>query len=181
MNKATAQAIAAALDVPPARTDARLNSPERETFYYLHLDPARGCSQLIGPVITRRVPPRDKCIRYDAGLLPKIDPAKEYSASDIVTGAMKVFARDSRVVSIDSDLATTSGLEAGVASVDQRRALNAGVAEANMMALGEAFAALGYNSWTSTFCPFWDWKVMRAASPWATRSVWSPWNQRAAG
>jgi len=37
--------------------------------------------------------------------------------------------------------------------VDQRRALNAGVAEANMMALGEAFAALGYNAWTSTFCP----------------------------
>jgi len=30
-----------------------------------------------------------------------------------------------------------------------------------MMALGEAFAALGYNAWTSTFCPFWDWKVMR--------------------
>jgi transketolase len=74
---------------------------------------------------------------------------------------MKVFARDARVVSIDADLATTSGLEAGVAAVDQRRALNAGVAEANMMALGEAFAALGYNAWTSTFCPFWDWKVMR--------------------
>jgi transketolase len=30
-----------------------------------------------------------------------------------------------------------------------------------MMALGEAFAVLGYNTWTSTFCPFWDWKVMR--------------------
>src|ERR1700687_6369729 len=74
---------------------------------------------------------------------------------------MKVFARDARVVSIDADLATTSGLEAGIAAVDQRRALNAGVAEANMMLLGEAFAALGYNAWTSTFCPFWDWKVMR--------------------
>src|SRR5262249_14325906 len=35
------------------------------------------------------------------------------------------------------------------------------VAEANMMLLGEAFAALGYNAWTSTFCPFWDWKVLR--------------------
>ena len=30
-----------------------------------------------------------------------------------------------------------------------------------MMLLGEAFAALGYNAWTSTFCPFWDWKAMR--------------------
>ena len=37
------------------------------------------------------------------------------------------------MVSIDSDLASTSGLEAGVAAVDQRRALNVGVAEANMM------------------------------------------------
>ena len=126
----------------------------------MHLElPA--CSQVVGPVVTRTVPPRNKRIRCNPDLLPKIDPAKEYSAADIVTAAMKIFARDSRVVSVDSDLATTSGLEAGVASADQRRALNAGVAEANMMALGEAFAALGYNSWISTFCPFWDWKVMR--------------------
>ena len=126
----------------------------------MHLD-LSDWSQVVGPVVTSRVPPRDKQVRYNPDLLPKIDPKKQYSAADIVTGAMKVFARDSRVVSIDSDLATTSGLEAGVAAVDQRRALNAGVAEANMMALGEAFAALGYNTWTSTFCPFWDWKVMR--------------------
>jgi transketolase len=126
----------------------------------MHLD-VSDWSQVVGPVVTGRVPPRDKRIRYNPDLLPKIDPKKQYSAADIVTGAMKLFARDSRVVSIDSDLATTSGLEAGVASADQRRALNAGVAEANMMALGEAFAALGYNAWTSTFCPFWDWKVMR--------------------
>jgi transketolase len=126
----------------------------------IHLDPS-DWSQIVGPVVTRRAPGRDKRIRYDPARLPKIDAQREYSAADIVSAAMKVFARDSRVVSIDADLATTSGLEAGVASVDQRRALNAGVAEANMMALGEAFAALGYNAWTSTFCPFWDWKVMR--------------------
>lgn len=71
---------------------------------------------------------------------------------------MKVFARDPAVVSIDSDLGTTSGLEAGVAAVDQRRALNVGVAEANMAGIGEAFAALGYQTWISTFCPFYDWK-----------------------
>jgi transketolase len=117
--------------------------------------------QTIGPVRTSRVPPRDKKIKYDEGLLPRIDRAKEYAASDIVTAAMKVFARDPMVVSIDSDLATTSGLEAGVASVDQRRALNVGVAEANMMGIGEAFAALGYQAWISTFCPFFDWKVLR--------------------
>ena len=74
---------------------------------------------------------------------------------------MKVFARDRKVVSIDADLASTSGLEGGVGAVDQRRALNVGVAEANMMLIGEAFAALGHNTWVSTFCPFFDWKVLR--------------------
>jgi len=74
---------------------------------------------------------------------------------------MKVFARDSRVYSIDADLGSTSGLEAGVAAVDQGRGLNVGVAEANMMSMGEAFAAMGANAWVSTFCPFFDWKVLR--------------------
>jgi transketolase len=115
----------------------------------------------IRPVATRRAPVRNKRINHNAALLPKLDPTKEYAASDIVTGAMKVFARDPRVVSVDSDLASTSGLEAGVAAADQRRALNVGVAEANMMFIGEAFAALGYQTWISTFCPFFDWKVMR--------------------
>jgi transketolase len=112
-------------------------------------------------VLTRRVPPRDKQIRYDPAQLPKIDPARQYSAADVVTAAMKVFARDPRIVSVDADLASTSGLEAGVAAVDQRRALNVGVAEANMLCVGEGFAIQGYNAWVSTFCPFFDWKVMR--------------------
>jgi transketolase len=118
-------------------------------------------TQVIGPVLTSRVSPRNKRIEYDAALLPVLDRSKQYAASDIVTAAMKVFARDSRVVSIDADLATTSGLEFGVGAVDQRRALNVGVAEANMMGIGEAFAALGCNTWISTFCPFYDWKVLR--------------------
>jgi transketolase len=116
---------------------------------------------VMGPVVTVRAPARNKRIAYDASLLPKLDPNKEYASSDVVTAAMKIFARDPAVVSIDSDLATTSGLEAGVAAVDQRRALNVGVAEANMMGIGEAFAALGHQTWVSTFCPFFDWKVMR--------------------
>jgi transketolase len=122
---------------------------------------APALTQVVGPVVTARVPPRDKRIDVDASQLPAIDRSKQYAASDIVTAAMKVFARDPRVVSIDADLATTSGLEAGVAAVDQRRALNVGVAEANMMGIGEAFAALGCNTWISTFCPFYDWKVLR--------------------
>ncbi len=131
----------------------------------MHFDCAFGIARTLvpvpGPVLTQRAHPRDKRIRYDAELLPKLDPAKKYSAGQIVTKAMNVFARDTRVVSIDADLGTTSGLEAGVAAVDQQRALNVGVAEANMMLVGEAFAALGYNAWVSTFCPFFNWQVLR--------------------
>ena len=92
------------------------------------------CDQSIGPVVTRA---RSAARQADSVTMRRccrgsIRP-KEYSASDIVTAAMKVFARDPAVVSIDSDLATTSGLEAGVGAVDQSRALNVGVAEANMM------------------------------------------------
>jgi transketolase C-terminal domain/subunit len=112
-------------------------------------------------VLTRRVPPLNKRVQYDPALLPKLDPKKQYTAAEIVTAAMKVFAHDPRVVSIDSDLASTSGLEAGVAAVDQKRALNVGVAEANMMLIGEAFAVLGSNAWVSTFCPFFNWQVLR--------------------
>lgn len=116
---------------------------------------------VVGPAIARRAPVRDKRIRYDASALPKIEKGKEYEAAKIISATMKVFARDPRVVSIDADLASTSGLEAGVRAVDQNRALNVGVAEANMMNIGEAYAALGYNAWVSTFCPFFDWKVLR--------------------
>jgi transketolase len=158
-----------------AYSDGLGNSPEAEAMREVLFDAARqmhleiepngpgksSVSTVVGPVLTKRVPQRNKRIHYDSKLLPKIDPKKEYAAAEIVTGAMKVFAKDSNVISIDSDLASTSGLEGGVAAVDQKRALNAGVAEANMMLMGEAFAALGYNTWVSTFCPFFDWKVLR--------------------
>lgn len=137
--------------------DSLLDAAQR-----MHLQvSARTIATVVGPVLTRRVPPRNKRISYDAAQLPKIDSKKEYAASDIVTAAMKVFAKGPNVVSIDADLASTSGLEAGIAAVDQKRALNVGVAEANMMLIGEAFAALGCNTWVSTFCPFFDWKVLR--------------------
>lgn len=113
------------------------------------------------PVRTKPASQRDKKIAYDGSLLPQLDPSKQYSASSVIIMAMKVYARDSRVISIDADLASTSGLEAGVGHVDRDRAFNVGVAEANMMCLGEAFAAMGYNTWVSTFCPFFDWKVLR--------------------
>ncbi|MEO8484057.1 MAG: transketolase C-terminal domain-containing protein [Acidobacteriota bacterium] len=151
----------------PEADGAALQATLLEIAEQMHLAASRTASgdlllpSIAGPVRTRRVPPRQKRVAYDAALLPRLDATKEYAASDIVTGAMKIFARDKAVVSIDSDLASTSGLEAGVAAVDQRRALNVGVAEANMMGIGEAFAILGHQTWISTFCPFFDWKVMR--------------------
>jgi transketolase N-terminal domain/subunit/transketolase C-terminal domain/subunit len=133
----------------------------------IHLDishddhEAVSVDSITAPVLTRPVPPRDKRVLYDASLLPQLDSKKEYAASDIVTAAMKIFARDSRIVSIDADLGSTSGLQPGVGSIDQSRALNTGVAEANMMNIGEAFAVLGHNAWVSTFCPFFNWQVLR--------------------
>ena len=146
---------------------ASLQASLTEAARRMHLDTGRGQAGKLslkpemGPVLTRRAPARNKRVKYDPAQLPRLDRTRQYAASEVVTAAMKVFAKDPSVVSIDSDLATTSGLEAGVAAVDQRRALNVGVAEANMMLIGEAFAALGHQTWVSTFCPFYDWKVMR--------------------
>lgn len=113
------------------------------------------------PVRLKKAPDRDKRIRYNAAELPAIEVGKAYTVDRIVDAAMRVFARDQRVVSVDSDLASTSGLQGGVGFVDKTRAFNVGVAEANMMLIGEAFAVLGCNTWISTFCPFYDWKVLR--------------------
>jgi transketolase len=113
------------------------------------------------PVKTKKAPVRDKKIKYEASQLPKVEKGQSYASSKIIELSMRAFAKDDRIFSVDSDLASTSGLQAGIGFVDKYRALNAGVAESNMMLLGEAFAILGGNAWVSTFCPFFDWKVMR--------------------
>ena len=112
-------------------------------------------------VKTRKAQPRDKRIAYDSASLPKIIKGSNYSAADVISGAMRELAKDGRIVSVDSDLSSVSGLQDGVSRVDKTRALNVGIAEANMMNIGEAFAALGYNVWVSTFCPFFNWQVIR--------------------
>ena len=112
-------------------------------------------------VKTQKAPVRNKEIDYTSGALPKLEKGKSFAAHKVIESAMKVFALDDRIVSIDSDLASTSGLQGGVGYVDKTRALNVGVAEANMMLIGEAFGILGANAWISTFCPFYDWKVLR--------------------
>lgn len=116
---------------------------------------------LEAPVKTEPAPARDKRVAYAPGELPVLESSKQYDSSAIVEKVIRVFARDRRVVSVDSDLGSTSGLEAGVSLVDSERALNVGIAEANMMDIGEAYAAMGCNVWVSTFCPFFDWKVLR--------------------
>ncbi len=117
--------------------------------------------QITTTIKTKKAPVRNKKINYSESALPKLEVVKPYSAHKIIESCMKVFARDEHVYSVDSDLASTSGLQAGIGFADKYRALNAGVAEANMMLMGEAFAILGNNTWVSTFCPFFDWKVMR--------------------
>jgi transketolase len=112
-------------------------------------------------VKSKKAPVRDKKIKYNRAQLPKLEKGKPYAVNKVIELTMKAFAQDEKVFSIDSDLASTSGLQTGVGFVDKYRALNAGVAEANMMLMGEAFAILGANAWVSTFCPFFDWKVMR--------------------
>ena len=153
------------LDASPEGRDIQslLFDAAREMHLEIDLADAdrRNVRSIHGPVLTRRAAARNKRIRYNADQLPKVDPKKKYNSTQIVSAAMNLFAQDSRVLSIDADLATTSGLEAGVAAVDQRRALNVGVAEANMMLIGEALAALGNNVWVSTFCPFFNWQVLR--------------------
>ncbi|MDB5247531.1 MAG: Transketolase domain protein [Segetibacter sp.] len=112
-------------------------------------------------VKTKKAPERNKRINYSPAALPKLEKGKSFGAHKVIELAMKAFSSDERIVSVDSDLASTSGLQAGVGFVDKYRALNVGVAEANMMLIGEAFAILGANAWISTFCPFYDWKVLR--------------------
>ncbi len=111
--------------------------------------------------LIRPAPPRNKQISFDVNALPTVPKGQQRQASTVIEEAMRTFAADERVFSVDADLASTSGLEAGVAYRDRSRAYNVGIAEANMMAIGEAFAILGANSWVSTFCPFFNWNLMR--------------------
>ena len=131
----------------------------------LGFEPAAADGAPLGPkprqVKVKKAPKRDKQVHYDAAALPKLEIGTNHMPHKVVEATMKAFAQDDKVVSVDSDLSSTSGLQAGVGYIDQTRALNVGIAEANMMLIGEAFAILGGNVWVSTFCPFFDLKVLR--------------------
>ena len=143
-------------------TKAAIAKIAEEMNLVLNTDGGKAVSVAPGvPVVkTKPAPKRCKKIKYDEARLPKVELGKSYAASDIVKAMMKVFAEDDRIVTIDSDLSSTSGLQEGAILVDKTRALNVGIAESNMMNI-EAFAAMGKNAWVSTFCPFFDWRVMR--------------------
>ena len=76
-----------------------------------------------------------------------MEKGKTYKLTDVVSNVMSALAADPRVISIDADLASTSGLLKGVQSVDSTRGFNVGIAEANMMGIGEGFAKF----WETTY------------------------------
>lgn len=145
--------------LPRKSIDTQIAVAERMN---LQLDLAAGTvSPIDRGVVTKPAPPRQKNVSYEEAELPCLKPGVSYQASDVVRDCMKVFSRSGRVTSIDSDLSTTSGLFEGISTWNRATALNVGVAESNMACVGEAYAVLGYNTWVSTFCPFFDWRVMR--------------------
>lgn len=104
---------------------------------------------------------RCKTLQYDASALPVLDGSKEYGAGEITAKAMSVFAQDSRLYTIDADLSNASGLYDGTRATNHVHAINAGIAECNMMCMAEALASEGGNVWVSTFAPFFDWQAFR--------------------
>lgn len=109
----------------------------------------------------RRPAPRLKALEYDAAELPRIDPAKEYAAFDIISASMAAFARDPRLYTVDADLSNASGLYDGTRAANAPHAINVGIAECNMMCIAEALASEGAIAWVSTFAPFFDWRALR--------------------
>jgi transketolase len=141
-------------------TDIVLALEEKRSDIYLPLN-NKEVDSYKATVRTNKVPVRNKKIKAQLDKLPSYSMSDSIMANQVIKDCMSIYATDERVYSVDSDLASTSGLNAGVGSVDKNRALNVGIAEANMMCIGEAVAALGGNAWVSTFCPFFNWQVMR--------------------
>lgn len=120
-----------------------------------------GAQKLESAVRTQPAQPRDKALHYDKLALPAPEKGIEYMCDAVAMQAIRAFAQDERLYSLDADLSNASSLQAGVAAVDRTRGLNVGIAENLMMCMGEALAANGANVWTSTFTPFFDWRAFR--------------------
>ncbi len=119
------------------------------------------CIRLEPKVPMQKAAVRNKALQYDASALPSLDRSKEYGAGEITAKTMSVFAQDSRLYTIDADLSNASGLYDGTRVTNRGHAINAGIAECNMMCMAEALASEGGNVWVSTFAPFFDWQAFR--------------------
>lgn len=69
------------------------------------------------------------------------------------TSLKNMMEQDERVVLIDADLAKASGT-IGIRSVFPERALDAGVAEADMVSIAAGLASYGFKPFVTTFAPF---------------------------
>lgn len=69
------------------------------------------------------------------------------------TSLKQMMEQDSRIVLVDADLAKASGTT-GVHAAFPERALDCGVAEANMVSLAAGLASYGYIPFVTTFAPF---------------------------
>ncbi len=112
-------------------------------------------------VKTRRAGERVKALGYKETELPAIRRGEFYECHKVLAQAVAAFGEDPHMVTVDSDIGTITGLHDGMVVADRNRALNVGIAEANMMNIAEAFAARGYNAWCGTFGVFFNWNVMR--------------------
>lgn len=119
------------------------------------------CTRVYGEVAVKRAAPRDKQLRYDEAALPVLKQDGTYNTYQIAKQAMRVFAADPRLYTIDSDLSNASGLYEGTSVTNAPHALNVGIAECNMLCVAEALASEGANVWTSTFSPFFDQRALR--------------------
>ena len=120
-----------------------------------------GLNQVSKDIKTNQASPRKKSLHYNATLLPKIAVGQSAAPTDLGIAIARAFAYDTNFYSIDSDLSNVSGLYSGTSLTNRTHAINAGIAECNMMNMAESLAAVGANVWVSTFGPFFNMQAFR--------------------
>jgi len=109
----------------------------------------------------KRAGRREKKLRYNKDKLPSIELGQFFAPTDLGIAFSRVFAQDLNFYTIDADLSNISGLYTGTALTNRTHAINAGIAECNMMNMAEGLAAMGANVWVSTFGPFFNMQAFR--------------------
>lgn len=119
------------------------------------------CRRVSVGKLVQKAPVRNKKLEYSGERWKPLDRGQKYNTFRVMKEAMEILAEDPRVYTIDSDLSNASGMYDGAVMADRNRALNVGIAECNMMCVGEALASEGGNVWMSTFAPFFDQRALR--------------------